>query len=158
MARRYQVDFLVIGSGVAGLWYALQVAAHGTVAIVTKKEQAESNTNYAQGGIASVWSNADSFRSHMNDTIAAGAGLCDPSVVEVVVREGAAPRSGPDGARSLLHRAGRYAGPWMRGGALRAADHSCPRCHRTGSGARATGSHCRTPQHHGFRVPLTPSI
>ncbi len=88
MARRYQVDFLVIGSGVAGLWYALQVAAHGTVAIVTKKEQAESNTNYAQGGIASVWSKADSFRSHMNDTIAAGAGLCDPSVVEAVVREG----------------------------------------------------------------------
>ena len=54
MARRERVDFLVIGSGIAGLWYALQVAAHGTVAVVTKKARAESNTNYAQGGIASV--------------------------------------------------------------------------------------------------------
>lgn len=88
MAQRFEVDFLVIGSGVAGLWYALQVAAHGTVAIITKKEQAESNTNYAQGGIASVWSKADSAESHVADTVAAGAGLCDTSVVELVVREG----------------------------------------------------------------------
>ena len=85
-----QVDFLVIGSGVAGLSYALKVADHGSVAIITKKESAESNTNYAQGGIAAVVDEADSVESHVQDTMDAGAGLCDPEVVERVVREGPA--------------------------------------------------------------------
>ena len=83
-----QFDFLVIGSGVAGLSYALKVAAHGSVAVVTKKESAESNTNYAQGGIAAVVAEADTFESHVRDTVEAGAGLCDREVVEHVVREG----------------------------------------------------------------------
>lgn len=83
-----KVDYLIIGSGVAGLSYALAVAEHGSVAVVTKKETVESNTNYAQGGIAAVMDPADSFQSHVRDTIEAGAGLCDPDVVEFVVREG----------------------------------------------------------------------
>jgi L-aspartate oxidase len=83
-------DFLVLGSGIAGLSFALQVADRGSVIVVTKKERGESNTNYAQGGIASVLDPADSFESHIEDTLTAGAGLCRRSVVERVVREGPA--------------------------------------------------------------------
>lgn len=81
-------DFLVIGSGIAGLFYALKVADHGHVIIITKKEKAESNTNYAQGGIASVFSPDDSYELHIQDTINAGAGLCKREAVEIMVREG----------------------------------------------------------------------
>ena len=86
MAEKF--DFLILGSGVAGLSYALEVAEHGTVAIVTKKESVESNTNYAQGGIAAVMDPGDSFEKHINDTLIAGAGLCDRRAVEIVVEEG----------------------------------------------------------------------
>ncbi|MFK7847638.1 MAG: L-aspartate oxidase, partial [Rhodothermales bacterium] len=86
MTDRY--DFLVIGSGIAGLSYALKVAEEGTVAIVTKKERAESNTNYAQGGIAAVMDEADSTEKHIQDTLISGAGLCDPEAVRIVVTEG----------------------------------------------------------------------
>jgi len=85
-----QTDFLIIGSGVAGLSLALNLADHGTVAIVTKKDPADSNTNYAQGGIASVMGPDDRFDLHVADTLAAGAGLCRRDVVEMVVREGPA--------------------------------------------------------------------
>jgi len=88
MATRYEFDYLVIGSGVAGLWFALQVAESGRVAIVTKKERAESNTNYAQGGIAAVLTPEDSYESHIEDTLIAGAGLSDPAVTRIVVTEG----------------------------------------------------------------------
>lgn len=81
-------DFLVIGSGLAGLTFALRVAQHGTVIVVTKDQLPESNTAYAQGGIASVWSAEDSFENHIDDTLVAGAGLCHRDVVELVVREG----------------------------------------------------------------------
>src|SRR5690606_11699852 len=64
------------------------VAQHYTVGIITKKDRAESNTNYAQGGIASVLDQHDSFESHINDTLIAGAGLCKREAVEVIVREG----------------------------------------------------------------------
>eukprot|EP00899_Mesostigma_viride_P008716 jgi/Mesvir1/17846/Mv12931-RA.1 len=86
--ERVHVDFLVIGSGVAGLTYALQAAAHGTVAVVTKSHLAESNTNYAQGGIAAVWATGDTHEAHIEDTHTAGVGLCDPEAVRVVVTEG----------------------------------------------------------------------
>lgn len=83
-----KADFLVIGTGVAGLSYALAVAERGSVAVITKKETVESNTNYAQGGIAAVMAPEDSYQSHIDDTLDAGAGLCDPDVVAFVVEEG----------------------------------------------------------------------
>lgn len=83
-----QTDFLVIGSGIAGLFFSLKVAEHGRVALVTKKQTVESNTNYAQGGIASVFSDDDSMQLHRDDTIQAGAGLCHTDIVDIVVREG----------------------------------------------------------------------
>ena len=76
-------DFAVIGSGVAGLRYALEVAKHGTVAVITKAEPHESNTNYAQGGVSAVLCPSDSVESHMQDTIVAGAYLCDEETVKV---------------------------------------------------------------------------
>src|SRR5579862_470662 len=85
-----QFDFLVLGSGIAGLSYALKVAPYGRVAIVTKKNRAESNTNYAQGGIAAVTSKEDSVELHVRDTLAAGAGLCREAVVRTIVQEGPA--------------------------------------------------------------------
>lgn len=85
-----QFDYLVLGSGIAGLTFALKVASHGRVAIVTKKNRAESNTNYAQGGIAAVTSKEDSFELHVRDTLTAGAGLCKESVVRTIVEEGPA--------------------------------------------------------------------
>ena len=83
-------DFLVLGSGIAGLSFALKVAERGRVAIITKKNRAESNTNYAQGGIAAVTSKEDSFEMHVRDTLEAGAGLCKESVVRQIVEEGPA--------------------------------------------------------------------
>jgi len=85
-----QFDYLVLGSGIAGLFYALKVAPQGRVAIVTKKDRAESNTNYAQGGIAAVTSKEDSFELHVRDTLAAGAGLCKEEIVRAIVAEGPA--------------------------------------------------------------------
>jgi L-aspartate oxidase len=85
-----QFDYLILGSGIAGLTFALKVAPHGRVAIVTKKDRAESNTNYAQGGIASVTSKEDSFELHVRDTLEAGAGLCKEGVVRTIVEEGPA--------------------------------------------------------------------
>jgi L-aspartate oxidase len=85
-----QFDFLVLGSGIAGLFYALKVAPHGRVAIVTKKDRAESNTNYAQGGIAAVTSKEDSVELHVRDTLEAGAGLCKEKAVRTIVEEGPA--------------------------------------------------------------------
>ena len=85
MDRRF--DFVVIGTGIAGLFYALQVVArkpNARIAIVTKKAAADSSTNRAQGGIAAVLSNTDSFEAHIKDTLSTGAGLCDPEVVRKV--------------------------------------------------------------------------
>ncbi len=83
-----QTDFLVIGSGLAGLAFALRAARHGSVLVLTKDRLPESATAYAQGGIASVWSPEDSFADHVEDTLTAGAGLCHRDLVELVVREG----------------------------------------------------------------------
>src|SRR5437868_10789282 len=83
-------DFLVLGSGIAGLFYALKVGRVGKVAIVTKKDRAESNTNYAQGGIAAVTSKEDSVELHVRDTLEAGAGLCKENVVRTIIEEGPA--------------------------------------------------------------------
>ena len=85
-----QFDFLVLGSGIAGLSFALKAASRGRVAIVTKKDRAESNTNYAQGGIASVTGRDDSLELHVSDTLEAGAGLCKEKVVRTIIGEGPA--------------------------------------------------------------------
>ncbi len=81
-------DYLVIGSGIAGLRFALDAAKTGTVAIVTKKEKTEGSTNYAQGGIASVLDPEDSFELHIKDTLASGDGICHEDIVKLVVQEG----------------------------------------------------------------------
>jgi L-aspartate oxidase len=87
---------LVIGSGVAGLTYALKAARFADVTLITKKEHTESNTNYAQGGIAAVMAADDQPELHIQDTLTAGAGLCHRDAVEQVVREG------PDRVRELI--------------------------------------------------------
>lgn len=89
-------DHIVVGSGIAGLTYALKAAESGTVAIVTKRGRATSNTAWAQGGVACVTSPEDSFELHVKDTLDAGAGLCNRDIVEMVVRDG------PDRIRELI--------------------------------------------------------
>ena len=130
MPERHQYDFLVIGSGVAGLWYALGVAEFGRVAIITKKERAESNTNYAQGGIAAVMDEHDSFQSHIDDTLDAGAGLCDREVVEVVVTEG------PERIRELINLGASFT---VKGGQLHLGREGGHSAHRIVHATDATG-------------------
>ena len=91
-----QFDYIVIGSGIAGLTFALKVAKYGRVAIVTKKHLTEANTQYAQGGIAAVTKPTDSIDLHVADTLRAGAGLCREDVVQTVVEEG------PDRVQELI--------------------------------------------------------
>jgi L-aspartate oxidase len=95
-------DFLVIGGGIAGLTFAIKAAEAGTVTVLTKAGSSEANTAYAQGGIASVWSVDDSFESHIEDTLRAGAGLCDRAAVETIVREG------PEAVRELIRLGTRF--------------------------------------------------
>jgi L-aspartate oxidase len=90
-------DFLVIGSGIAGLSFALEAAAHGEVIVVTKRARDESNTKYAQGGIAAVLDKDDSFENHVKDTLVAGAGMSHLRAAELCVREA------PDRIRMLQH-------------------------------------------------------
>ncbi len=87
----YRYDFLIIGTGIAGLFYALKTAELNKdckIAIVTKKTEQDTSTNKAQGGIAAVLSNTDSFDSHINDTLSAGQGLCDKEIVTKIVESG----------------------------------------------------------------------
>jgi L-aspartate oxidase len=88
MDNTFPYDYLVIGSGIAGLSFALKAARKGSVAIITKKEDRESNTNYAQGGIASVMSELDSYDLHIADTLECGADICHEDVVRMVVTTG----------------------------------------------------------------------
>jgi L-aspartate oxidase len=83
-----RTDVVVVGSGIAGLFFALKVAKYGTVTLVTKKSRPESSTNWAQGGVAAVFGADDSVDLHVEDTLVAGAGLCHPDAVNVLVREG----------------------------------------------------------------------
>lgn len=91
-----QTDYLVIGTGIGGLTFAIEAAKTGTVAIVTKKEKSETSTNYAQGGIASVFGREDSTDLHVKDTLVSGDGLCNEKIVKTVVRDG------PERIRELM--------------------------------------------------------
>lgn len=102
-----QTDFLVIGSGIAGLTYALKIANHfpdKKVTVITKTNTAEeTNTKYAQGGVAGVWNEAkDSFEKHIEDTLIAGDGLCNKNIVEIVVKEG------PDRIKEIIEYGTRF--------------------------------------------------
>lgn len=112
---RHEVDFLVIGSGIAGLSFALKVAPYGRVCILTKADASEGSTKYAQGGIAAVMYDSDSFAKHIEDTLIAGDGICNREVVEMTISE--APERirelvkygvnfDKDGSRFDLHREG----------------------------------------------------
>ena len=92
----YSTDFLVIGTGISGLSFAIKAATIGRVAIVTKKAKVDTATNLAQGGIAAVLSDEDSFDLHIADTLRSGAGLCKEEVVRLVVE------NGPDRIKELL--------------------------------------------------------
>ncbi|MFC1840417.1 L-aspartate oxidase [Thermodesulfobacteriota bacterium] len=83
-----ETDYLVVGTGIAGLSFALEAAKSGRVAIVTKKEKREASTNYAQGGIASVFNLDDTFELHIEDTLKSGDGLCNKEIVKMVVKNG----------------------------------------------------------------------
>jgi L-aspartate oxidase len=97
-------DFVVIGSGIAGLSFALRAARHGSVALITKRARGEANTTYAQGGIACVTSDDDSFDLHVADTLTTGAGLCDEEVVRAIISEG------PERIRELVELGVRFDG------------------------------------------------
>jgi len=91
-----KTDFLIIGSGIAGLSYALKVAEFGKVTIITKKKIQKTNTALAQGGVAAVFSDQDSFDLHIKDTLDAGDGLCNKEVAQMVVE------NGPDSIKELV--------------------------------------------------------
>src|SRR5687768_11055532 len=90
MADELTTDVLVIGSGIAGLFFAMSASRYARVTLITKKDRPESNTNYAQGGIAAVFGSDDSPALHAADTYVAGAGLCHRDAVEALVNEGPA--------------------------------------------------------------------
>jgi L-aspartate oxidase len=117
-------DFLVIGSGIAGLSFALEAAAHGEVIVVTKRSRDESNTKYAQGGIAAVLDKDDSFERHVKDTLVAGAGMSHPRAVELCVREA------PDRIRMLQE----YGARFDRAQRVARADESSPHLAAPGAG------------------------
>ncbi|MDW8105908.1 MAG: L-aspartate oxidase [Armatimonadota bacterium] len=132
-----EYDFLALGSGIAGLTFALNTAPYGSVAILTKKQRSESNTNYAQGGIAAAIGADDSWEQHLQDTLIAGAGLCDRDAVEVLVKNG--PRlvywlaelgaqfdRNPDGSLALGREGGH-----SRNRIIHAADHTGYEIERT---------------------------
>ncbi|HEX3763979.1 MAG TPA: L-aspartate oxidase [Kofleriaceae bacterium] len=90
MAEPLETDYLVIGSGIAGLNFALLAAEHGRVVVISKKQPDDTNTNWAQGGVAAVLASDDSLERHVQDTLTAGDGLCDRDVVELCIGQGPA--------------------------------------------------------------------
>lgn len=93
---RHISDYLIVGTGIAGLSAALEASRHGSVTVLSKRTADECNTAYAQGGIACVIAEGDSFEAHVRDTLNAGAGLCHPQIVRDIVS------AGPEGIRALL--------------------------------------------------------
>ena len=107
MPEPLETDYLVIGSGIAGLNFALLAAEHGRVVVITKKRPDDTNTNWAQGGVAAVLAPDDSLDLHVQDTLTAGDGLCDRDVVEMCVQEGPAQVHRLHISRFIGQRAGR---------------------------------------------------
>lgn len=130
MTDAIKTDALVIGSGIAGLFFALKAAELGEVVIITKKERSDSNTNWAQGGIAAVLAPEDSFEAHIADTLDAGAGLCNREAVEILVKEG------PDHVRALMELGAQFS---MRNGKLHLAREGGHSAHRIVHAADLTG-------------------
>ena len=116
-----KTDVLIIGSGIAGLFAAIKISEFANVILVTKKDKAESNTNYAQGGIASVIDKSDSFEKHINDTLIAGAGLCNSKAVELMVKEG------PDRIKELMALGTQFTQKSGKLDLVREGGHSMPR-------------------------------
>jgi len=116
-----KTDVLIIGSGIAGLFAAIKISEYADVVIVTKKNKAESNTNYAQGGIASVIDKNDSFEKHINDTLISGAGLCNLNTVEIMVKEG------PERIHELLELGTEFTEKNGKLDLVREGGHSMPR-------------------------------
>ena len=152
-------DFLVIGSGIAGLYYALHVADHGSVTIATKLEPSESSTKYAQGGIATVLAQDDSFDSHIEDTLRVGAGLCHEEVVRFTVEEGPRhiERLMQLGVAFTTHARQRLPRPGTRRRALPPPGGARHRSHRAGGGAGAAGRGVGAPQRHASSTTTWPS-
>jgi L-aspartate oxidase len=116
-----KTDVLIIGSGIAGLFAALRISEYADVVLITKKEKDESNTNYAQGGIASVIDPTDSFEKHIKDTLVAGAGLCNLKTVEIIVKEG------PDRIYDLMELGTRFTKKNGKLDLAKEGGHSMPR-------------------------------
>jgi len=140
MSKQRKVDFLVIGSGIAGLSYALKAAEKGKVLILTKDHESESNTKYAQGGIAAVIDPTDNTSKHVADTMIAGAGLCDEKIVNIVISEG------PDCVRELIESGTRF--DKNKNGDYDLAMEGGHSAHRILHYKDATGSEIERAQHH----------
>lgn len=125
-----EIDVLIIGSGIAGLYAALKISDFANVIVITKKEKTESNTNYAQGGIASVINPEDSFEKHIQDTLVAGAGLCKKDSVETLVKEG------PDRINDLIEIGTKFT---LKNGKLDLAKEGGHSAHRIVHAADLTG-------------------
>lgn len=125
-------DFLVIGGGIAGLSYALEVAEFGTVNVLFKKDLVTSSTSWAQGGIAAVTTPDDNFDLHIQDTLVAGAGLCKREIVEIVVREG------PERVAELIKRGANFDKVGTGYHLNREGGHSRRRIFHTGDGTGST--------------------
>ena len=154
---RLMASVVVVGTGIAGLItaYRAQSTSHDVI-LVTKAELAESNTKYAQGGIAAAMFPDDSVASHIADTLAPGAGLCDPHAVEVLCARGPAARARPHRARRRVRPVGeRRARPRPRGGALR--PRACSTRAATRPGSRSSSPCCARCARSRSRCTSTPS-
>lgn len=125
-------DFLILGGGVAGLTYALEVASYGKVLVVSKKELLDSSTSWAQGGIAAVTTEDDSAELHIKDTLEAGAGICDEHIVNIVVTEG------PKGVAKLIEIGANFDKEGAEYHLNREGGHSKRRIYHTGDSTGRT--------------------
>ena len=143
-----ETDFLVVGSGIAGLSFALKAAEYGKVMIVTKGELGECNTDYAQGGIASVMYDPDTFEKHIHDTLVCGAGICDRAAVEQVVTHA------PTVIKQLIHWGAKFDKDGSgRYELAQRAPHPAPqRHHRPRDRTRADAPRQAPPQHRNLRA------